>query len=235
MTRLTLKATIRLPRSSSPASRTGPSLQLLWFISKIIRLLLSVLAKANNIKVWKQVNAACVDKKEFRLAQICGLNLIVDAEELQDLVKQYERNGYFDELIALLEQGLGLERAHMGMFTELGIALSRYHPDRVMEHLKLFWSRINIPKMIRACEEAHLWPELVFLYCHYDEWDNAALAMMERAADAWEHHSFKDIIVKVANLEIYYRALNFYLQEQPSLLDRSSPSFDSQNRRQPSC
>jgi clathrin heavy chain len=174
--------------------------------------------KANNIKVWKQVNAACVEKKEFRLAQICGLNLIVDAEELQGLVKQYERNGYFDELIALLEQGLGLERAHMGMFTELGIALSKYHPERVMEHLKLFWGRINIPKMIRACEEAHLWPELVFLYCHYDEWDNAALAMMERAADAWEHHSFKDIIVKVANLEIYYRALNFYLQQQPSLL-----------------
>jgi clathrin heavy chain len=87
-----------------------------------------------------------------------------------------------------------------------------------MEHLKLFWSRINIPKMIRATEEAHLWPELVFLYCHYDEWDNAALSMMERSTDAWEHHSFKDIIVKVANLEIYYRSLNFYLQEQPLLL-----------------
>lgn len=174
--------------------------------------------KANSTKVWKQVNEACVAKKEFRLAQICGLNLIVHAEELQDLVNQYERNGYFDELIALLEAGLGLERAHMGMFTELGIALSKYHPERVMEHLRLFWSRINIPKMIRACEIAHLWPELVFLYAHYDEWDNAALAMMERAADAWEHHSFKDTIVKVANLEIYYRALNFYLQEQPMLL-----------------
>ena len=174
--------------------------------------------KANSVKVWKQVNEACVNKKEFRLAQICGLNLIVHAEELQDLVRQYERNGYFDELIGVLEAGLGLERAHMGMFTELGIALSKYHPDRVMEHLKLFWSRINIPKMIRACEEASLWPELVFLYCHYDEWDNAALAMMERAADSWEHHSFKDIITKVANLEIYYRALNFYLQEQPLLL-----------------
>ncbi|OKL64056.1 putative clathrin heavy chain [Talaromyces atroroseus] len=174
--------------------------------------------KANSVKVWKQVNEACVNKKEFRLAQICGLNLIVHAEELTDLVRQYERNGYFDELISLLEAGLGLERAHMGMFTELGIALSKYHPDRVMEHLKLFWSRINIPKMIRASEEANLWPELVFLYCHYDEWDNAALAMMERAAEAWEHHSFKDIIVKVANLEIYYRALNFYLQEQPLLL-----------------
>lgn len=174
--------------------------------------------RANSVKVWKQVNEACVAKKEFRLAQICGLNLIVHAEELQDLVKQYEREGYFEELISLLEAGLGLERAHMGMFTELGIALAKYHPDRVMEHLKLFWSRINIPKMIRACEEAHLWPELIFLYCHYDEWDNAALAMMERAADAWEHHSFKDIVVKVANLEIYYRALNHYLQEQPLLL-----------------
>ena len=174
--------------------------------------------RANSVKVWKQVNEACVAKKEFKLAQICGLNLIVHADELSDLVKQYEREGYFEELITLLEAGLGLERAHMGMFTELGIALSKYHPDRVMEHLKLFWSRINIPKMIRACEIAHLWPELVFLYCHYDEWDNAALAMMERAADAWEHHSFKDIIVKVANLEIYYRALNHYLQEQPLLL-----------------
>ena len=174
--------------------------------------------RANSVKVWKQVNEACVRKKEFRLAQICGLNLIVHAEELQDLVKQYERAGYFEELISLLEAGLGLERAHMGMFTELGLALSKYHPERVMEHLKLFWSRINIPKMIRGCEDAHLWPELIFLYCHYDEWDNAALAMMERAADAWEHHSFKDIIVKVANLEIYYRALNHYLQEQPLLL-----------------
>ena len=69
--------------------------------------------KANNVKVWRQVNEACVAKKEFRLAQICGLNLIVHAEELTDLVKQYERNGYFDELISLLEAGLGLERGKL--------------------------------------------------------------------------------------------------------------------------
>ena len=106
----------------------------------------------------------------------------------------------------------------MGIFTCLGEALSKYHPERTMEHLKLFWSRINIPKTIRSCEEAHLWPELIFLYCHYDEWDNAALAMIERAADAWEHHSFKDIVVKVANLEIYYKSLSFYREQQPSLL-----------------
>lgn len=174
--------------------------------------------KANNIKVWKQVHGACVDKKEFRLAQICGLNLIVDAEQLQELVKGYEHNGYFDELISLLEQGLGLERAHMGMFTELGIALSRYHPDRLMEHIKIFWSRMNMPKMIRACEEANLWPELVFCYYHYDEFDNAALAVIERPENSWDHTQFKEIVVKVANLEIYYRALKFYVEQHPSLL-----------------
>jgi len=174
--------------------------------------------KANNVKVWKQVNEVCIAKKEFRLAQICGLNLIIHAEELAELVTQYERNGYFDELIALLEAGLGLEAAHGALFTALGVALSKYHPERVMEHLRIFWGRLNIPRVIKACTEAHLFPEVIFLYTHYDEFDNAALAMMERAADAWEHHTFKDIIVKVSNVEIYYRSLNFYLQEQPSLI-----------------
>jgi clathrin heavy chain len=174
--------------------------------------------KANSTKVWKQVHEACVAKKEFRLAQICGLNLIVHAEELNDLVRQYEYNGYFDELISLLEAGLGLERAHMGMFTELGIALTKYHPERVFEHIKIFWTRLNMPKMISACSEAHLWPELVFLYHHYEEFDNAVLAMMERAADAWDHNSLKEIIAKVTNIEIYYRAVTFYRDEHPGLL-----------------
>lgn len=43
------------------------------------------------------------------------------------------------------------------------------HSLSVMEHLKLFVSRINIPKVIRGAEKAHLWPELVFLYVKYDE------------------------------------------------------------------
>lgn len=38
-----------------------------------------------------------------------------------------------------------------------------------MEHIKLFVARINIPKVIKATERAHLWPELVYLYIKYDE------------------------------------------------------------------
>ena len=33
--------------------------------------------KANSARTWKEVCFACVDAEEFRLAQLCGLNIIV--------------------------------------------------------------------------------------------------------------------------------------------------------------
>lgn len=161
--------------------------------------------KANSTKVWKEVNIACVENKEFRLAQICGLHLVIHAEELDEILNLYQFLGFFDELLQLLEASLGLERAHMGMFTELAILYSKYRTEKLMDHLKLYCSRINIPKVIRASEAAHLWKELVFLYVNYDEFDNAALTIMKQAPDAWEHSQFKDVIVKVSNVEIYYK------------------------------
>ncbi|KAI9208250.1 uncharacterized protein BJ171DRAFT_490747 [Polychytrium aggregatum] len=175
--------------------------------------------KANTTKVWKEVNAACVEYHEFRLAQICGLQLIIHAEELEEIIKLYEYQGHFEELMTLLEAGLGLERAHMGMFTELAILYTKYKPERLMEHLRIFWQRINIPKVIRSTEAAHLWSELVFLYTHYDEYDNAALTVMAHSTEAWDHAAFKDTVVKVSNLEIYYKALRFYLEEEPLLIN----------------
>lgn len=64
--------------------------------------------------------------------------------------------GYFEELIALLEAALGLERAHMGMFTELAILYSKFKPQKMREHLELFWSRVNIPKV---CSKIATWQE----------------------------------------------------------------------------
>ncbi|KAH9275316.1 hypothetical protein BASA83_002084 [Batrachochytrium salamandrivorans] len=175
--------------------------------------------KANATKVWREVCLACVDNSEFRLAQVCGLHLIIHADELESLASLYENHGNFDNLIQLLEAGLGLERAHMGMFTDLAILYSKHRADRLIEHLRVFWQRINIPRVIRACEDAHLWAELVFLYTHYDEYDNAALTIMSHSADAWEHTLFKEVIVKVNNIEIYYKALRFYLEEQPLMIN----------------
>ena len=43
--------------------------------------------------------------------------------------------------------------------------------------------------------------------------------MMNHPTDAWKESHFKDIITKVANIEIYYKAIQFYLDYKPMLLN----------------
>lgn len=175
--------------------------------------------KANSTRTWKEVCFACVDHGEFRLAQMCGLHIVVHADELEELINYYQQRGHFQELIMLLEAALGLERAHMGMFTELAILYSKFKQEKLWEHLELFWSRINIPKVLRAAEQAHLWSELVFLYDRYEEYANAIQTMMNPPTEAWRENHFKDIITKVANLELYYKTIQFYINYKPLLLN----------------
>ncbi|XP_064391416.1 clathrin heavy chain 1-like [Halichondria panicea] len=175
--------------------------------------------KANSTRTWKEVCFSCVDAQEFRLAQVCGLHIVVHADELEDLINYYQNLGHFDELITLMEAALGLERAHMGMFTEVAILYSKYKPAKMREHLELFWSRVNIPKVLRASEQAHLWSELVFLYDKYEEYDNAIVTMMAHPTVAWREAHFKEVITKVANIELYYKALQFYLNHKPLLVN----------------
>ena len=77
---------------------------------------------------------------------------IVQADELEEISDYYQSRGKFQELLSLMEAGVGLERAHMGIFTELGILYAKHRPEKLMEHLKLFSTRVNIPRLIRACE-----------------------------------------------------------------------------------
>ena len=65
--------------------------------------------KANSSRTWREVCQACVASEEFRLAQVCGLHIIVQPDELEDLIEHYEKLGHIEELSALLEAGLGLE------------------------------------------------------------------------------------------------------------------------------
>lgn len=87
------------------------------------------------------------------------------------------------------------------------------------EHLEVFWSRVNIPKVLRAADEAHMWSELVFLYDKYEEFDNAILSVIAHPTEAWKDSHFKDVITKVANIELYYKAIQFYLDYKPMLLN----------------
>eukprot|EP00669_Euglena_mutabilis_P008039 TRINITY_DN3191_c0_g1_i1.p1 TRINITY_DN3191_c0_g1~~TRINITY_DN3191_c0_g1_i1.p1 ORF type:complete len:761 (-),score=398.55 TRINITY_DN3191_c0_g1_i1:340-2622(-) len=174
--------------------------------------------KANSTKTWKEVNCACIDAGEFRLAQMCALQIIVHADELEELIRFYEQRGLFDELITLMKAGLGHERAHMGMFTELGVLYAKYKVDKLMEHIKLFHKRINAHKLIRVCEQFHHWAEARFLYRHNDEFDNAIKVMVKHPAEAWEHETFKDILTKVKGVELCYQAIHFYVDVSPSQL-----------------
>ena len=175
--------------------------------------------KANSAKTWKEVCYSCVEEKEFKLAQLCALNIIIAADDLAEISSFYQERGHTDELISLMESGIGLEKAHMGIFTELGILYAKYRPEKLMEHLKLFSTRLNIPQLIRICEELELWKELTFLYVQYDEYDNALAVMISHSPVAWEHVQFKDVAVKVKAADTLYKGVVFYLNEHPDLLN----------------
>lgn len=65
-----------------------------------------------------------------------------------------------------------------------------------MEHIKIFYTRVNIPKLIRVCDEQQHWKELTYLYIQYDEFDNAATTIMNYSPDAWDHMQFKNVAFK---------------------------------------
>jgi len=175
--------------------------------------------KANSVSTWKEVNRVCVRVGEFKLARIAGLQIIVHPDHLEELTSLYERSGATDELIELMEQGLGLDQAHSGVFTELGVLYSKYVPEKLMEHIKIFWSRMNAPKVMKACEKALLWDEAVFLLKEDEQYDSAVKTMIAHPS-AFSHDLFLDCAQKVRNAEVYYKAIAFYVEQQPLQLNR---------------
>ncbi|KAK8884028.1 Clathrin heavy chain 2 [Tritrichomonas musculus] len=171
--------------------------------------------KAGTSSAWKAVNKACVLAGEFKVAQSAGLQVVVEADLIGDVISLYENLGYFDQIIELLEAAMSLERAHGGIFTELAVLYAKHQPGKVMEHLKTYYQRCALFKVIKALNEMHLWNELTFAYDKYNEFDNAVLTMMDHPSVAWRHQYFKDTIAQVSNADIIYRSLNFYLQYDP--------------------
>ena len=176
--------------------------------------------KANSVRTWKEVNAACVAAGDFHHARICGLHIIANPDHLEELIVSYERLGHFEELIELLEHGRGQESAHSGIFTELGVLYSKYKPDKLMEHIQVYWSRVNVGKLLRACESGYHWKEAVFLYKETEEYDMAVTTMINHSASCFEDGLFTVVIQKVRNQELYYDAIKFYLEEQPRMLEK---------------
>eukprot|EP01052_Picozoa_sp_SAG31_P009399 SAG31_NODE_492_length_14913_cov_4.109086_5_plen_1645_part_00 len=175
--------------------------------------------KANALPTWTAVCKEAVAAKEFRLAQQCGVNIIVEPDVLEDIISFYEQEGYVEEIMALMESGLGLERAHLGMFTELGVLYAKYKVDKLMEHCKVFWARMNIGKLIRICEVGEHWAVQCFLYEKFDEFDNAVMCMINHVAEVFDHQQCIELLSKGGNIEIVHKAIDFYLEYSPMELN----------------
>jgi clathrin heavy chain len=143
----------------------------------------------------------------------------VHPDHLEELISTYENAGQPLELLKMMEQGLGLEGAHAGIFTELGCLYSKYQSEKLMEHIKIFWSRMNVPKLLRACETALLWDEAVYLYKEDGQHDSAVKTMIDHAS-AFKNDLFLDCVQKARNQEVFYKSIQFYNEQHPLLLVR---------------
>jgi len=169
--------------------------------------------KANTPKTWKELCLACVQAGEYKLANSAGMNIVIHPDHLDELIHTYEKYDVSDEMINLLEQAQTLDRTHIGIHTELGVLFAKYHPEQLMEHLRNRFQDLNISKLLRVCERYQLWPEAVYLYSHYNEFDNAINCMIEHSPSAYQHEQFVSLIQKVRNTDVYFKAVIFYLEE----------------------
>lgn len=175
--------------------------------------------KAKNIDTWKAVCFACVDAQKFKLAQQAGLNILGRRDLMMELIQHYEVAGHFDELISLLEGGMAREKVSKQLYTQLGLLYSKYKEGKLMEHLKTYRRQLNIPTLITTCKANHQWPEVVFLYSAYEQWENAAATLMQQSGVCWNEERFKEVMAHVGNTDTCYAAIQHYMREQPLKLN----------------
>ncbi|BAM41108.1 clathrin heavy chain [Theileria orientalis strain Shintoku] len=155
--------------------------------------------------------------QKTKLLGVLAGELLNYPEFLTSIVLSYEALGYFDELIDLLRRA----NKTVATSTELAIALAKFHPELLMEHLRnvAFESNsINISKTARECSNLWLWREAVFLYT-IDDSDKAVLSMILHP-DCFEQDLFFRTLKNVSNNEVIYKALYFCIQQHPMLVPK---------------
>lgn len=170
--------------------------------------------KANTPKTWKELCIACLSAKEYRLANAAGMNIVIHPDHLDELVNNYEKFGVPNEAISLLEQARLINKT-LTIFTELGVLYAKYSPEKLLGLISENFANINVTKLMRVCERYQLWPELVYLQSHYDEYDHAIVTIIEHSTYAWQHESFCALLNKVSNTDLYFKAVYFYIEQQP--------------------
>ncbi|CAD8066740.1 unnamed protein product [Paramecium sonneborni] len=120
-----------------------------------------------------------------------------------------------------------MQRAHVGIFTELAVLYCHYKQKKVMEHCRQYFQKMNILKVLRTCEKMCLWSEAVYLHQHYDQPDNAINIMIEHSPTAFSHDVLVMLLQKITNTDLYYKCILFYLEEQPEQINDLLRSIQS--------
>ena len=175
--------------------------------------------KANNVKTWKNILYTCVIEKEFKLAFEAGQYLVVIPDHLEETVFLYELYDASNEIIYLLEQMVLNDKSHLAIFTELATLYAKYKEEKLFDFIKVYISKLNIVKMERVCQRYRLWKEVVYLHSNFNEFDKAVKAMMEHSPHCFSHDTFVTYLLKISNTELYYKAIDFYLKEEPTRLN----------------
>eukprot|EP01053_Blabericola_migrator_P007732 Blabericola_migrator_1__7731@NODE_394_length_8993_cov_144_363433_g314_i0_p1_GENE_NODE_394_length_8993_cov_144_363433_g314_i0NODE_394_length_8993_cov_144_363433_g314_i0_p1_ORF_typecomplete_len1756_score408_30Clathrin/PF00637_20/57Clathrin/PF00637_20/2_3e12Clathrin/PF00637_20/6_6e16Clathrin/PF00637_20/5_7e13Clathrin/PF00637_20/1_2e25Clathrin/PF00637_20/5e09Clathrin/PF00637_20/2_9e15Clathrin/PF00637_20/4_9e13Clathrin_H_link/PF13838_6/1_7e16Clathrin_H_link/PF13838_6/7_5e03TPR_7/PF13176_6/0_6TPR_7/PF len=177
--------------------------------------------RAGSTKSWTEVALAAVAAGDMKIAHQAGLNIVNHSDHLEHLIAAYEADGYHEELLVLLEAGAATGKGSIGLYTELGVAYAKYRPLKLSDFLKsshvVNAGRLNIPKLIKTCEEECLWKAVVQLYMSYKEYEQAANAVMQHSVGDHEH--FFQILQQINNADLYHKAINYYLEFHPSMIN----------------
>ena len=178
---------------------------------------LAAAKRSNTQKCWKEVCFSCIRAGEFKLAGQAGNYVIQSADMVEEVIEEYEKYGAYEELINLFESNLVGERNHV--ITELGILYAKYQQEKLMDHCRNYYSNMNVHKVIRNCEQNYCWEEVVFLYSHYNGYDQALNTMIDHSPLCWKHDLYCQVLRKVTNSNLYNKSIDFYVKEQPQLLN----------------
>lgn len=175
--------------------------------------------KANNTKTWKEIIYACVEEKEFKLAAVAALQVVLIPDHLDEMVQFYELHEVPEEIILILEQAVSNEKTHVGIFTELASLYAKYRQSKLYDFIKAYFQKLNVTKLTRVCKKHQLWPEIVYLHSNYKEHDTAVNVMMEHSPSCFSHENFLNNLTKVTNSDLFYKAIIFYIEEEPLKLN----------------
>ena len=175
---------------------------------------LEMAKKANKITVYKELLVILLHQQEYGLAMQCTLQLIIYPDELDFIKQNYANNPM--ELIKCLQNALGLQQAHMPLFTLLSDLYCQYLVKELQSHLELFWSRMNIPTVVESCIRYSCWKEACYLLIKYEEIDRALVIMIEHPL------AFDHVLVtqysQQCNPSTLLKLMSWYLSYMPHLL-----------------